>query len=110
MPSLREMRRGTAKDRFVDTPLCRFRIFTVPFEDYDARKDPDWPDEGPWEFEPDHPDAAEYWSGSELYHTHGEARRACLAWVESRFDRDRVIAEVDGQVELINGIEFEIIC
>ena len=110
MPSLRDLQRGSTKDRFVNTPLGRFRIFTVPWEDVDSRKDPDWPDEGPWEFEPVHPDAAEHWGGSELYRTHDEARKACLDWVESRFDRDRVIAEVDGETVLINGVEFEVIC
>ncbi len=109
MGSCRGLQHGSTKDRFVETSLGRFRIFTLPFEDYDARKDPNWPYEGPWEFEPVHRDAAEYWMGSDFYHTHAEACTACLAWVESRSDRDRVIAEVDGMTEFTNGLEFTII-
>jgi hypothetical protein len=75
---------GPTKDRFVGTALGGFRLFTVQWEDYDSPKDPDWPDEGPWEFEPVHPDTAECRGGSELYHTHDEARR--LASNRSRAD------------------------
>ncbi len=110
MGSLRDPQRGTTKDRFADTKMGRFRIFFHPWDVDDFRNSPDWPDGGFWQFEPDDKDAAECSGGSEeFYHSLKEARRACLEWVESRFDRDSVVDGVEGQAVLSSGTGLEVI-